>query len=167
MESVLAENKLKNGNVFLEGMLADEPIDWMCVSSSMDINNRRSAAYIHSLRTSFSMFNSLQYSRRIEDGSGRHSAEEGQVLETHLGRSVLADADAAVGTDQVDVGLAYRAHADLKPYKHLYKDHHCMNACNDDRRIKIKINEIKLLYCLCARAQLFFLSTTQTRRNDI
>lgn len=50
---------------------------------------------------------------RIENGAAGNGAKHGQIFERHLAGPVLADADAAVRADEVDVRLRNGAHADL------------------------------------------------------
>ena len=50
---------------------------------------------------------------RIEDDAARDRPEHGHVLEAHLGRAVLADADADVRAADLDVGEGVGRHPDL------------------------------------------------------
>ena len=49
---------------------------------------------------------------RVQHGAAVHRAERRQVLQAHLGGPVLADGDARVRADQVDLGPADRGHPD-------------------------------------------------------
>ena len=49
---------------------------------------------------------------RVQHDARVHRAERGEILERHLRRPVLADRDAGVRADQVDVRAADRGHAD-------------------------------------------------------
>ena len=65
------------------------------------------------------------FRHRVDQGFGRYGitgvqhdavtdgAEHCDVLESHLRRPVLANRDAAVRTDKLDIGVAIRQHADL------------------------------------------------------
>ena len=51
--------------------------------------------------------------RRVEANGVGQRAEEGEIFQSHLGRSILADGNASVGTDVFRACEADRAHADL------------------------------------------------------